>query len=175
MLGKIEDKSRRRWQRMRWLNSITNSVDVSLSKLQETVKDEKAWCAAVHGVAKSQTRLSDWTTTNHLHTSYFLFVPLKKKKKKKKLNLSLEASLLTASTMSLIDLIYSNYMVFPGDTSGKEPTYRCRSKRLKRRGFNPWVRRISWSRKWKPTPVSLLGKFHGQSSLTGYRPQDHQE
>ena len=158
------------WQRMRWLNSITSSVDVSLSRLQEIVKDEKAWCAAVHGVTKSWTRLSDWTT-NHLHISYFLFVPLKKKE----LKLSLEASLLTASKMFLMDLIYSNYMVFPGDTSGKESTCQCRSKRLKRRGFNPWVRKISCSRKWQPTPVSLLGKFHGQSSLMGYSPQDHKE
>ena len=77
--------------------------------------------------------------------------------------------------MFLMDLIYSNYMVFPGDTSGKESTCQCRSKRLKRRGFNPWVRKISCSRKWQPTPVSLLGKFHGQSSLMGYSPQDHKE
>ena len=55
MLGKIEGKRRRRRQRMRWLDSITDSVDMNLSKLQETVKDGKAWPAAVHVVAKSQT------------------------------------------------------------------------------------------------------------------------
>ena len=61
MLGKIESKKRRGWQRMRWLDSVTNSMEMNLSKLRKIVKDREGWCAAVHGVVKSGTQLSEWT------------------------------------------------------------------------------------------------------------------
>ena len=69
MLGKTEGRRRRGWQRMRWLDSIADSMDMNLIELQKMVKDRELWLAVVHGVAKSRTRLSDWTELNWTHSS----------------------------------------------------------------------------------------------------------
>ena len=76
MLGKIEGRRRRGQQRMRWLDGITDEMDMSLSRLQVLVMDREAWRAAIHGVAKSQTRLSDWTELNWTEGRKELWKPL---------------------------------------------------------------------------------------------------
>ena len=146
MLGKIEGRRRRGWQRMRWLNGITNSIDMSLGKLQELVMDRESWRAAVYGVTESQTRLSDWTELSPIHPAS---CPLRSQRATCSRNK--HCTLVPADQhenpalppTSFVTSVWLSVFIgksFSGGASGKEHACQCR--RHKRCGCDPWVSKI---------------------------------
>ena len=142
-------------------------MDMNLSKLQETVKDREAWSAAVHGVSKSWTWLSDRTTANThkavLNNCLFLL----------KIYLCQHIQNSTRREILIqIKLLFGEterHLGFPNGTSGKGTASQCR------RHKHLWGGRIPWRKKWQSTPVFLPGKSHGLRSQAGYSSWGHKE
>ena len=201
MLGKIEGKRKRGWQGMRWLDSITDSMGLSLSKLQEMVEHRGAWHATVHGVAKNWTQLSDWNNCiwrndaqwrKQLLTWPSWSLQSSRVDRHESINNSMWTPCCRLSwcvcwsLCCLPDSSYSSVMLRLVIASNFMNPYRwgfLAAQTLKASAYNagdldsiPGLNRnIPWRRKWQPTPVLLPGKSHGRRSLVGYSPWGHKE